>query len=93
MWLVIGSYDVQDVEMGRTTNGEWCWRCWYLTGATMDCLLNVYNDTMLLVAVSGLILENQSPYSSWSCEPGYSGVSQVTVIVRDHDRRTQTSYQ
>ena len=48
----------------------------------MNCLLNVYK-------VSGLILENQSPYSNWSCTPGHSGVSQVTVRVRDHDRLTQ----
>ena len=61
-----------------------------MTAATMDCLLNIHNDTALLMS---LILEQQpqSPYSAWYCIPGYSGLSQVTVTVHDYNGMTQTS--
>ena len=61
-----------------------------MTGATIDCLLNIYNDTILLTS---LILETQpqSPYSVWSCRAGYSGLSQVAVTAYDYNNLTQTS--
>ena len=93
LFLIIGSYDTQDIEIGRSTTNKLCLRCFFtIDSLSKGCLLHVTNNESINTVPLASELIAGSNISNWVCTPytiaEQDGSYTITVFDIESDQTT-----
>lgn len=89
--VLLGAFDTQTIEIGKSTSGKLCIRCQFLSGTSAKgCLIHAKLNGINLPAMPSLIDDMES-LSEWACSSNaisHNDTYQITVFDIESDQTT-----